>query len=72
MKKTKTYKVTNVVWDYDGDEDVNLPSFNDKPYEVTIEPYSDEEGDIEEQIADKLSEFGGYCVQSFNYVSHTK
>ena len=68
MKKTKTYKVTNIVWDYDGDEDVNLPTSN----EVTIEPYSDEESDIEEQIADKLSEFGGYCVESFNYVSHTK
>jgi hypothetical protein len=62
MTMTK-YKVTNVVWDYDGDEDVNLPTFDKIPFEVSV----NDGDDVEDVIADKLSEWGGYTVQSFNF-----
>jgi hypothetical protein len=57
------YKVTNVVWDYDGDEDVNLPTFDKTAFEVSV----NDDNDVEDVIADKLSDWGGYTVKSFNY-----
>ena len=57
------YKVTNVVWDYDGDEDVNLPTFDKAPFEVSV----NDGDDVEDIIADKLSDWGGYTVHSFNF-----
>jgi hypothetical protein len=57
------YKVTNVVWDYDGDEDVNLPTFDNAPFEVSV----NDGDDVEDIIADKLSDWGGYTVHSFNF-----
>lgn len=51
-------KVFGIVWDTDG-EDVDLPS------EVTLEV--SEDTDLENEIADILSDKYGWCVLSVDY-----
>jgi len=61
-------KFTNIVWDYDGDEDVeddNIPPAPDLPTELVAEV--DDGLDVQNDGADFLSDEYGFCVHSFDF-----
>lgn len=57
-------KCTEIQWDTDGDKKLfeSLP----KEVEITLDDYT--EGDyLDDELADTLSDFYGFCVEGYNY-----
>lgn len=57
-------KCTEIQWDTDGDKELfeSLP----KEVEITLDDYT--EGDyLDDELADTLSDFYGFCVEGYNY-----
>jgi hypothetical protein len=57
---SQTVLVYDITWDTDG-EDVDLPS------EATLDIDGENDEEIRDQIADKLSDQTGWCVGSFDF-----
>ena len=59
-KMTRKYICTDICWDTDG-EDTDLPE------EVELEIEAEDGVDVDELLADKLSDEYEFCVESFHY-----
>ena len=64
LGRTICVKCSEIVWDTDGDKKLTrtLPQSCD----ITIEDY-EEDDDLDEEIADALSDLTGFCVEGFYY-----
>ena len=62
--KTIRVKCSDIIWDTDGNKKIAkaLPQC----CYVDIEDY-EEDDDLDEEIADALSDLTGFCVEGFNY-----
>ena len=62
--KTIHVKCSDIIWDTDGNKKIAkaLPQC----CYVDIEDY-EEDDDLDEEIADALSDLTGFCVEGFNY-----
>ena len=64
LGRTICVKCSEIVWDTDGDKKLarTLPQSCD----INIEDYVDGD-DLDDEIANALSDLTGFCVEGFNY-----
>lgn len=64
LGRTICVRCSEIAWDTDGDK--KLAKTLPHSYDINIEDYVDGD-DLDDEIADALSDLTGFCVEGFNY-----